>query len=117
LFDRRGLALQRNPSRRQSGIKAPVEAYHKRRAAFGDDGIDCRIGNDRGVHPDRSAVAARQALGRGRIDIDDRAEVRPEMGRNILRAIFSAGMAPSGCAEPAEADDDWAFGYYCRLTL
>jgi hypothetical protein len=34
------------------------------------------------------------------------------MGRNILRVD-----GPSGCAEPAEADDDWAFGDYCRLTL
>jgi hypothetical protein len=95
LFDRRGLALQRNPSRRQSGIKAPVEVYHKRRAAFGDDGIDCRIGNDRGVHPDRSAVAARQALGRGRIDIDDRAEVRPEMGRQYSPQEWLRAAVPN----------------------
>jgi hypothetical protein len=78
------------------GSKRRLKPTIKRRAAFGDDGMDCRLGNDRGVHPDRSTVAARQALGRGGIDIDDRAEVRPEMGRNILRGDGSERLCRTG---------------------
>ena len=94
MFDRLGLALQQNPSRRQSGIKAPVEAYHKRRAAF-DDVIDCRIGKDRGLHSDRSTMAARQPLGRGGIDIDDRAKAGPGTARDTLRVDGPDAPAPN----------------------
>jgi len=60
-----------------------------------DDGLNRTGGKDRGLGPDLAAVAARQPLGRGGIDIDDRAETGPRMARDILRVDGPDAPAPN----------------------
>jgi hypothetical protein len=140
---------------RKVGIEAPVEAYHQRHAAFGDDrktrlgaapveverllakdglagagrrldevgmgvgragdddGLDRTIGKDRGLRPDLATVAARQLLGRGGIDVDDRAETGPGMASDVLRVD---GPDATG-AELTQADHGRVFGYCPILTI
>jgi hypothetical protein len=54
-----------------------------------DNGVNCRVGKDRGLRRDRGTVAARQPLGGVAFDVDNRREAGPGW-----RAIFSAWMAP-----------------------
>jgi hypothetical protein len=78
-----------------------------------DDGIDRRIGKHRGLGPDLATVAARQPLGCGRIDIDDRTKAGSGMARDIRRV----DRTDPACAELAEADHDRAFGYGVKPTI
>ena len=78
-----------------------------------DDGLDRTIGKDRGLRPDLATVAARQPLGRGGIDVDDRAKAGSGMARDILRV----DGPDAARAELAEADHDRVFGYCPKPTI
>jgi hypothetical protein len=59
------------------------------------------------------AIVARQPLGRGAIYIDDRAETRPGMARDILRV----DSTDAACAKLANADHGRVFGYCPKPTI
>ena len=78
-----------------------------------DNGVNCRVGKDRGLRRDHGTVPSRQSLGGIAFDVDNRGEAGSGMARDILRVD---GTDPTD-AELAEADHRRVFGYCYQETL